>query len=149
MRLGLASLLVALSSILATLLFRLTLAVTPPTDEDDFSVNAYHHRQHLQLEQHANDRGLYLNDTSFDDSMDSYEDDVNNTIDGAYGYKEKPKEKPTARDLKTEPATFQKKKLTVGYLTAVRGDLIGRQGLQISGAITMALKQVIFSISSK
>ena len=33
--------------------------------------------------------------------------------------------------------------LTVGYLTALKGDLKNRQGLAISGAITLALHEVI------
>lgn len=32
--------------------------------------------------------------------------------------------------------------LTVGYLTALTGDLKDRQGLAISGALTMALNEV-------
>lgn len=35
--------------------------------------------------------------------------------------------------------SFKKTELTVGYLTAIKGDLKDRQGLAISGAITMAL----------
>lgn len=36
----------------------------------------------------------------------------------------------------------KKKNLTIGYLTAVKGDLKERQGLSVSGALTMALKEV-------
>ncbi|KAL3268638.1 hypothetical protein HHI36_007742 [Cryptolaemus montrouzieri] len=43
---------------------------------------------------------------------------------------------------------FKKKELTVGYLAAVRGELKERQGLTISGAITMALNKFIPSSSS-
>jgi len=35
-----------------------------------------------------------------------------------------------------------KKNLTVGYLTAVKGDLKDRQGLAVSGAVTMALEEI-------
>lgn len=38
----------------------------------------------------------------------------------------------------------KKKNLTVGYLTAVRGELKERQGLSVSGALTMALDEVIY-----
>lgn len=34
-------------------------------------------------------------------------------------------------------------KLTVGYLTAVKGTLKDRQGLAVSGAISMAIEDVI------
>lgn len=35
--------------------------------------------------------------------------------------------------------SYKKTELTVGYLTAIKGELKDRQGLAISGAITMAL----------
>lgn len=35
-----------------------------------------------------------------------------------------------------------KKNITIGYLTAVRGELIDRQGLAVSGALSMALEEV-------
>ncbi|VEN37483.1 unnamed protein product [Callosobruchus maculatus] len=44
-------------------------------------------------------------------------------------------------NLRMEPL-YKKKTLNVGYLTAVKGELKERQGLQISGAISMALKEV-------
>nr|CAH7756394.1 unnamed protein product [Callosobruchus chinensis] len=44
-------------------------------------------------------------------------------------------------NLRMEPL-YKKKILNVGYLTAVKGELKERQGLQISGAISMALKEV-------
>jgi guanylate cyclase, other len=39
-------------------------------------------------------------------------------------------------------ATAHKTILNVGYLTALKGDLKDRQGLAISGAITMALEEI-------
>lgn len=39
---------------------------------------------------------------------------------------------------------YKKKKLTVGYLTAIKGDLPERQGLVVSGALTLALEKVCF-----
>lgn len=36
--------------------------------------------------------------------------------------------------------------LTVGYLTAIKGELKDKQGLAISGALTMALDEVLFQI---
>lgn len=39
-------------------------------------------------------------------------------------------------------ADYKKTVLTVGYLTAVKGDLKDRQGLAISGALTMALDEI-------
>lgn len=47
----------------------------------------------------------------------------------------------TVENLKTE-TPYQRKKLTVGYLTAVRGDMKERQGLAVSGAIKMAIDKV-------
>lgn len=42
------------------------------------------------------------------------------------------------------PATVppHKTALVIGYLTAIKGDLKARQGLSISGALTMALDEV-------
>lgn len=40
-------------------------------------------------------------------------------------------------------AIGKKKVLTVGYLTAIKGELKDRQGLAVSGAVTMALNEVI------
>lgn len=37
---------------------------------------------------------------------------------------------------------YKKTVLTVGYLTAIKGDLKDKQGLAISGALTMALEEV-------
>lgn len=39
-------------------------------------------------------------------------------------------------------AAAEKTNLTIGFLTAMKGDLPDRQGLGISGAITMALDEV-------
>lgn len=39
-------------------------------------------------------------------------------------------------------STHYKTTLTVGYLTAIKGELKDKQGLAISGAITMALDEV-------
>lgn len=36
--------------------------------------------------------------------------------------------------------------LTVGYLTTIKGDMKDKQGLAISGAVTMALDEVILII---
>lgn len=49
----------------------------------------------------------------------------------------------SAENLKVQPL-YKEKRLTVGYLTAVKGDLKERQGLAVSGALTKALKEVIF-----
>lgn len=45
---------------------------------------------------------------------------------------------PTTRAL----TALKTKNLTVGYLTAIRGDLKERSGLAISGALTMALDKI-------
>lgn len=49
--------------------------------------------------------------------------------------------------LKAEPLYKKMKNLTVGYLTAIKGELKVRQGLAVSGAFTMALDEVSFSFS--
>lgn len=46
--------------------------------------------------------------------------------------------------LKAEPIYKKMKNLTVGYLTAIKGELKVRQGLAVSGAFTMALDEVCF-----
>lgn len=38
---------------------------------------------------------------------------------------------------------YKKTVLTVGYLTAIKGDLKDKQGLAISGALKMAIDQVL------
>lgn len=49
---------------------------------------------------------------------------------------------------KNQPLQSYHKKtvLTVGYLTAIKGELKDKQGLAISGAITMALDEVILTV---
>ncbi|KAL1497774.1 hypothetical protein ABEB36_008675 [Hypothenemus hampei] len=47
----------------------------------------------------------------------------------------------TVGDLKKEPMA-EKVRLVLGYLTAVKGDLKERQGLAISGAISMAVEEI-------
>lgn len=47
----------------------------------------------------------------------------------------------SVENLKTEPM-YKKKNLTVGYLTAIKGELKDKQGLSVSGAISMALDEV-------
>lgn len=39
-------------------------------------------------------------------------------------------------------SSYVLRNLTVGYLTAAKGNLADRQGLAISGALTLALKEV-------
>lgn len=46
----------------------------------------------------------------------------------------------SVENLKAE--LYKKKNLTVGYLTAIKGELKDRQGLAVSGAMTMALDEV-------
>lgn len=52
------------------------------------------------------------------------------------------KENIAAGNLRTEKTIKKEKALTVGYLTAVKGELKERQGLSVSGALTMALNKV-------
>lgn len=134
MRLGLASLLVALLSLLAPPPHFFTLAITPPDDftesPEEVIDNPDPHHYHLQQLAKCTTCGR----------AENY---LHNMIDGAsssnYGIGGS-RQKLTARDLKTEDKNHTK--LTVGYLTAVKGALKERQGIQISGAITMALDDV-------
>lgn len=48
--------------------------------------------------------------------------------------------------VQSELQNYKKTVLTVGYLTAMKGELKDRQGLAISGALTMALDEVLFQI---
>lgn len=43
----------------------------------------------------------------------------------------------------TAPRLVKKKQLTVGYMTAIKGELKDRQGLAVSGALALALEEVI------
>lgn len=42
----------------------------------------------------------------------------------------------------TNSRLLKKKQLTVGYMTAVKGELKDRQGLAVSGALALALEEV-------
>lgn len=42
----------------------------------------------------------------------------------------------------TYPRLLKKKQLTVGYMTAIKGELKDRQGLAVSGALALALEEV-------
>lgn len=48
------------------------------------------------------------------------------------------------RIVQETPPLKKTQSLTIGYLTAIKGNLINRQGLAISGAIAMALDEVSF-----
>ncbi|XP_011308844.1 guanylate cyclase 32E isoform X2 [Fopius arisanus] len=48
----------------------------------------------------------------------------------------------TAKSSSLERATRKPRNLTIGYLTAIKGGLKDRQGLAISGAISMALDEI-------
>lgn len=50
----------------------------------------------------------------------------------------------SVENLKQELLYKKMKNLTVGYLTAIKGELKVRQGLAVSGAFTMALEEVSF-----
>uniref|UniRef100_A0A0C9PWZ2 Gyc32E protein n=1 Tax=Fopius arisanus TaxID=64838 RepID=A0A0C9PWZ2_9HYME len=48
----------------------------------------------------------------------------------------------TTKSSSLERATRKPRNLTIGYLTAIKGGLKDRQGLAISGAISMALDEI-------
>ncbi|XP_074026495.1 receptor-type guanylate cyclase Gyc76C isoform X3 [Leptinotarsa decemlineata] len=160
MRLGLASLLVALLSILG--ISSTVIAVTSHTTEDDVTTTATTsfrrepqptglHTSPLNSHPHSttsfynwgNFRSNHLPQVENKENIsvsDSYKDVYHNMIGADYHgnyYKD-------VRNLKTEliESSFKKKKLTVGYLAAVKGEFADRQGLLISGAIKMALDEV-------
>lgn len=66
-------------------------------------------------------------------------------IDPVLGAKYQQSQLFTASHIRQEDTTIYKKTvLTVGYLTAIKGELKDRQGLAISGALTMALEEVSY-----
>lgn len=150
MRLGLASLLVAL------LLFspsQSTSSTSPLSLEDDANARilALHAAPSRPSSTTSN---TYLNEP-FKKYASSEEDLQHNDLDlgheddshkytpaTAYTLVDK-RENLTSENLKSQPL-YKKKQITVGYLTAVKGELRERQGLAVSGAITMALNEVNF-----
>lgn len=58
--------------------------------------------------------------------------DSTNTIDNT----------PSEHKVQPKKASREPLNLTVGYLTALKGELIDRKGLAISGAVSIALKEV-------
>lgn len=70
------------------------------------------------------------------EDLSSENEDIISSIGG-----DEVRENLAVGDLKREPMA-DKVKLVLGYLTAVKGDLKERQGLAISGAISMAVEEV-------
>ncbi|CAG9761048.1 unnamed protein product [Ceutorhynchus assimilis] len=77
-----------------------------------------------------------------------YEKEINNSfsnedpdIISSMGTDDVNRENLTVENLKKEPSS-EKVKLVLGYLTAVKGDLKERQGIAISGAISMAIEEI-------
>ncbi|XP_019756594.2 receptor-type guanylate cyclase Gyc76C isoform X1 [Dendroctonus ponderosae] len=123
MRLGLASLLV-------TLLLCLSRAesVLPPPDWSPVTTQPSYQTNRLTFFPYSNDS--FETDNQFSDG-DSHFIDESHEL----------RENLTVGDLKKEPMA-EKVKLILGYLTAVKGDLKERQGLAISGAISMAVEEI-------
>ncbi|KAJ8947966.1 hypothetical protein NQ318_021064, partial [Aromia moschata] len=161
MRLGLASLLVALLCSIRCPLNAVVVAVvadpTPlsdgdvrptsrdhqapsPTSEFDLSDPTSDPYQSLQRSHFSTN---HVEDERWKSSYSEEEDYNATTIEAfpnatdAHDFKDN----LTVGDLRREPI-LRKKELTVGYLTAVKGTVKLRQGLQISGAITMALEEI-------
>ncbi|CAG9815672.1 unnamed protein product [Phaedon cochleariae] len=168
MRLGLASLLVVLLTVL--LPPPSTRAATPPTADDDglaaLSTRPVSLRPLIDRAHYNGDQSQYIGDHAYMDRAystadhayavadrhrfrsrmlegpvgSSSEEDSFNVIDGGDVYGGH-KENLSVGDLKSERRS-QETILTVGYLTAVKGDMKERQGRQISGAVKMALDEV-------
>lgn len=139
MRLGLASLLV-------TLLLCLSRAesVLPPPDWSPVTTQPSYHTNRLTFFPYSNGKSAkqlhtYLNPTLSDSFQtgNQFGDEDSHFIDESHEIREN----LTVGDLKKEPMA-DKVKLVLGYLTAVKGDLKERQGLAISGAISMAVEEV-------
>jgi guanylate cyclase len=154
MRLGLASLLVAL------LLFspsQTTSSTNLPllTSEDD--ANARFRALHAAPSHPSSTTStkLYPDKLPFKTYTSSEEDFQHNDLDMGHGHFDdeavtttlaaytvaKQRKNLTVENLRSEPL-HKRKEITVGYLTAVKGALRERQGLAVSGAITMALNEV-------
>ncbi|KAJ8981641.1 hypothetical protein NQ317_000869 [Molorchus minor] len=156
MRLGLASLLVALllfirrpPAVVAVSspipenddvsLISPSLSQAPsPTSDQSFSSTAASDSQPYGFKSHLFSN--HLDDDKW--RVPDEEDWFNATYDGYLNATDVLdfKDNLTVGDLKKEVP--KKKELTVGYLTAVKGTVKERQGLQISGAITMALDEI-------
>lgn len=161
MRLGLASLLVALSCFFCRPLA--AVAVTSPTFENDGSTLTSHQalsptsvpplygfaspsgptESYLSSEQPPPLRS-YLQ--PWDAKKDKESSDENdNVVEGSSISLVSPdfRKNLSVGDLVLPNAPMaRKKELTVGYLTTVKGTVSERQGLQVSGAMTMALDEV-------
>ncbi|XP_066155671.1 receptor-type guanylate cyclase Gyc76C-like isoform X2 [Euwallacea fornicatus] len=74
-----------------------------------------------------------------DSSNENYKDKDGKVLSSVV--EDETRENLTVGDLKREPMAG-KVKLVLGYLTAVKGDLKERQGLAISGAISMAVEEI-------
>lgn len=140
MRLGLASLLVALSCFFCRPL--VAVAVTSQTPKNDESaltspsptsfhsppryVSSSSPESYLSSRQPPSLRSSLL---SLPNDADKAGDGTINSID-------------SFSQILPPALMARKKELTVGYLTTVKGTVSERQGLQVSGAMTMALDEV-------
>ncbi|EFA10586.2 receptor-type guanylate cyclase Gyc76C isoform X1 [Tribolium castaneum] len=154
MRLGLASLLVAL------LLFSPSRSTSPlpPFEEDanarflalhaapsrpssSSTTSSTHHH-------HQNAPPPFKKYTSSEEDIQHNDLDMGHRDEEAFRYTSASaysvvdrRENLTSENLKSQPL-HKRKQITVGYLTAVKGELRERQGLAVSGAISMALNEV-------
>lgn len=138
MRLGLALPLVALLLLSPhPLSATFTASIVGRENSTAFSQNHLEERPPTRtslLESGLAEKARHGRNFSASDGEAVYSDSVVNEV----GYS-----RPRVGNLKAEPR-FKKKKLTIGYLTAIKGELKDRQGLAVSGAMTMALEEVGF-----
>ncbi|XP_018562246.1 receptor-type guanylate cyclase Gyc76C isoform X2 [Anoplophora glabripennis] len=150
MRLGLASLLVALSCFFCRPLA--TVAVTSPTPENDearLTSGAYQAPSPTSLDSpYGSAEPDYLSSeqpllfSHFSDNHLRDENDFNATLPGFLESHDFRKNLSVGDQVLPNVPMARKKELTVGYLTTVKGTMSERQGLQVSGAITMALDEI-------
>ncbi|XP_050310178.1 receptor-type guanylate cyclase Gyc76C-like [Anthonomus grandis grandis] len=134
MRLGQASLLVTLLLCLSRIPSNAESVLPPVNVDDDWS-------RPPPITAPTPYYAGHLNGTDYHDLYNLMEDEEedNRFSPSAGGFK---RENLTVGDLKKESLDDHKVKLVLGYLTAVKGVLKERQGLMISGAISMAIKEI-------
>lgn len=147
MRLGLASLLVALLLLCPSQAVFPVITSTTSTSyvEDETGILPLHSPSRSSNFSSTTSTTFYPSSKKFDSSSEEEESsptgDYENfpTIVTSYSQQ---KHELQSGNLEV-PRMKKKKEITVGYLTAVK-ELFGRQGLTISGALTMALNEVVY-----
>lgn len=143
MRLGLASLLVALLLCPSQAIF-LTSTTSTSYWEDENSILPLHSPSRSINSSSTTSTTFYPPSNKYVSSSEeesSPAGDYENSPTVVTSYSQQ-KYKLQSGNLEV-PRMTKKKEIMVGYLTAVK-DLPGRQGLAVSGALTMALDEVVY-----